>query len=123
MSYHRFDDSVTNSNHRTILNFDQDEEYDTDHNIRSTLLKECGHITRSEQLIDEQYDIALKAREDLIHQRTIIKSMQNQYNAVTNKFQVVNDTIRKIYIRRRRETIILAVVFGLCLGFLIYNIM
>lgn len=123
MSYDRFDKKDDDSKHRTILNFDQDEDNDTDYNIRSTLLRESGHITRSEQLIDEQYDLALRAREDLINQRTIIKSMQNQYNVVTNKFQSVNDIIRKIYIRKRRETIILAVVFGLCLGFLIYSIL
>lgn len=120
MSYNRFNQKEEDpANHRTILNFDQEED-EEDNNLRATLLRESGHITRSEQLIDEQYDIALKAREELINQRSVIQSMQNQYNLVTSKFQLVNTVIRKIAVRRRRDTIILAVVFGICLGFLIY---
>lgn len=125
MNYDRFGQvksTKDTENHRTILNFDQEDEDDRENNIRATLLRESGHLIRSEQLIDEQYDIALRAREELINQRSIIRSMQDQYNNVTGKFQLVNSVIKKIYIRRRRETIILAIVFSICLGFLIYNI-
>lgn len=127
MSYSRFNNSLHDSSNQekaqssvTVLNFDQDDDNET--SVRATLLRESGHITRSEQLIDEQYDIAVKAREDLLHQRAIIRSMQNQYNSVTERFQIVNSVIKKIALRKRKETIILAIVFALALGFLLYNI-
>lgn len=128
MSYNNFQ-STSNNNQsqatqrplRTILNFDQDDEV-IDTSAREFLLKESGHLTRSEQLLDEQYDIAIKARENLTNQRWSIKAIQEGYNNVTQRFAPINTLVKKIRIRRRRDTIIIAIVFSICLGFLLYSL-
>lgn len=118
-AYNRF--NTFESNRNTVLNFDQDD----DHEIaaRETLLRESGHLERSEQMLDEQYDIAVKSREELIHQRETIRSMQSRYASVTDKFQHVNTLLKKIGIRKRRDTIIVGVVFCICLFFLLYKVL
>lgn len=128
MSYNNFQ-STSNNNQsqatqrplRTILNFDQDDEV-IDTSAREFLLKESGHLTRSEQLLDEQYDIAIKARENLTNQRWSIKAIQEGYNNVTQRFAPINTLVKKIRIRRRRDTIIIAIVFSICLGLLLYSL-
>lgn len=104
----------------TILNFDQDDDK-YDHGMRESLLKESGHLTRSEQLIDEQFDLALKTRENLINQRNTINSMRTGFSNITNQFTSVNGLIKKIKIRKRRDTIIVAVIFAICLGLFLYH--
>lgn len=104
----------------TILNFGP--ESDGHDEVREALLRESGSLTRSEQLLDEQFDIAIETRENLIQQRWTIKSMQRQFNDVTNRFTGVNALMKKIGIRKRRDTIIVAVVFCLCLVIFLYNV-
>lgn len=104
----------------TVLNFDQDED-DTDRGLRESLLKESGHLTRSEQLLDEQFELALKTRENLVQQRSTINSMREGFNNITNQFTSVNGLIKKIRIRKRRDTIVVAIVFAICLGLFLYS--
>lgn len=128
MSYNRY----PNSSHerqdavqrptRTILDFGNQDEEIEHVGVRDALLKESGHITRSEQLLDEQFEIASRARENLENQKWTIKNMQTQYNNITNQFQSVNTLIKKIILRKRRDRIILAIVFCICLGLLLYMI-
>lgn len=126
MSYSRFDQTsqqAADAQQRprsTILNFGQ--ESDGRDEVREALLRESGSISRSEQLLDEQFDIALETRETLINQRWTIKSMQRQFDDVTNRFQGVNSLMKKIGIRKRRDTIIVAIVFCICLALLLYNL-
>lgn len=122
MSYGRYHQSKKeDQNDKTVLNFEQSDD-DSEATVRAALLRESGHLTRSEQLIDEQYNIALHAREELINQRASIRSMQNQYNGLAESFQAVNTVIKRIALRKRKETIILAIVFAIALGFLLYSI-
>lgn len=113
--------------HQTVLNFGSDDDTDqyteTDRSIRESLLREDGHLSRSEQLLDEQFDLALRTRENLVNQRWSIKSMSDQFNSVTNRFSAINALVKKIRVRKRRDTIIIAIVFAICLGFLLYNIL
>lgn len=114
--------AVQRQTRSTILNFDQDDdETSGDRTLREALLKESGHLERSEQLLDEQFDVALKTRESLMGQRTTINSMRDGLNNITGRFTTVNDLIRRIRVRKRRDTIIVAIVFSLCLGFLLYH--
>lgn len=117
MSYERTD--ATQKPQRTVLDFGNEDD-DTGSNVRDALLRESGHITRSEQLLDEQFDVAVKTRETLINQRWTIKSMQTQYNNITNQFQSIGTLIKRIRARKQRDTIILALVFCICLGLLLY---
>lgn len=124
-AYNKFQNPTTNTitstkrPQSTVLNFDQED--DSENNIRGALLRESGHITRSEQLLDEQFDIAVKTRETLVNQRWTIKSMQSQYNGITERFQTIGSLIKKIRVRKRRDTIIVAFVFCICLFFLLYH--
>lgn len=121
--YHFPDNNFQNTSQRpqrTILNFDQDDERDS--TVRDALLRESNHISRSEQLLDEQFEIAIKTRESLVEQRWAIKSMQKQYNNITGRFKTIGVLVRKIGIRKRRDTIIVTIVFAICLGILIYNL-
>lgn len=123
MSYNRpgMDEIPNQRPQRTILNFDY-EDGDIDKSMRESLLKESGHLTRSEQLIDEQFEVAVKTRESLVNQRWTIKNMQTQFTGITQQFGSVNELVRKIRLRKRRDTIIVAIVFSLCLGFLLYHL-
>lgn len=109
---------------RTILNFNEDEYDDENKNnrLKEALLKESRHIDSSERLLDEQFEMAVKTRETLMNQRTMIKSMQTQYNDIASKFPIISNLVNKIQIRKRRDTIILAIIFCICLALLLYTI-
>uniref|UniRef100_A0A6G1SFS6 Golgi SNAP receptor complex member 1 n=1 Tax=Aceria tosichella TaxID=561515 RepID=A0A6G1SFS6_9ACAR len=110
----------------TILNFDQDDDdvgHNGDNGVKEALLRESGHLTNSERLLDEQYELAWKTRENLMHQRSAISSMRESLNNITGRFTVVNDLVKRIKIRKRRDTIIVAIVFSICLGLLLYHML
>lgn len=110
----------------TILNFDQDDDevgQIGDNGVKESLLRESGHLTNSERLLDEQYELAWKTRENLMHQRSAISSMRESLNNITGRFTVVNDLVKRIKIRKRRDTIIVAIVFSICLGLLLYHML
>lgn len=107
---------------RTILTFDNDNDDRGNFRLTDALLKESNHISNSERALDEQLELAEKTRETLKNQRSIIKSMQTKYNDITNMFPVIGNLMSKIQMRKRRDTIVLAVVFCLALGLLLYNL-
>jgi len=84
------------------------------------LLRETEHTRNSERLIDEQISIALETRENLVFQRETIKAFQKKLNDLTNKFPLINSLVNKINIRKRRDTIIIGTIIGLCLVFFIW---
>jgi len=85
-----------------------------------SLQREMEHTRNSERLIDEQINIALETRESLVNQREILKAVQTKLNDLTNKFPMINNLVNKINFRKRRDTIILGVVIGLCLVFMLW---
>jgi len=87
-----------------------------------SLQREMEHTRNSEQLIDEQISIALDTRESLVNQREILKAVQTKLNDLTNKFPLINNLVTKINFRKRRDTIILGLVIGLCLVFMIWYV-
>lgn len=87
-----------------------------------SLQREMEHTRNSERLIDEQINIALETRESLVSQREIIKAVQTKLNDITNKFPMINNLVSKINLRKRRDTIILGLVIGLCLTAIIWYI-
>lgn len=126
MSYNRYQTSANNTQDavqrptRTILDFGNQDDGANRDDVRDALLRESGHITRSEQLLDEQFEVASRARENLVSQRWSIKNMQTQFNNITEQFQSINALIRRIIARKRRDRIIIAIVFTICLGILLY---
>jgi len=86
------------------------------------LLRESEHTRNSERMIDEQINIALETRESLVSQREAFKAIQTKLNDLTNKFPLINNLVNKINIKKRRDSIILGCVIGLCLVFLLWYI-
>lgn len=110
---------MARNSERTILSFHDDNDH-YESKSSDTLLRESRHIQSSEILIDEQLDIAMRTRETLKNQRHAIKAMQTQFTNITNKFPIINSLVQRIHIRKRRDTIILAIVFCLCAATLFY---
>lgn len=84
------------------------------------LLKESEHARNSERLIDEHISIAVESREALVNQRLAFKAIQTKLNDISNKFPMINNLVQKINLRKRRDTIILGAVVGLCVTFLLW---
>ena len=74
----------------------------------------------SERLIDEQINIALDTRDNLVNQREILKAVQTKLNDLSSKFPMINNLVNKINLRKRRDAIIIALVIGICMIFLIW---
>jgi len=85
-----------------------------------SLQRELEHTRNSERLIDEQINIALDTRDSLVNQREVLKAVQTKLNDLTNKFPMINNLVNKINFRKRRDTIIIGAVIGLCLVFMIW---
>jgi len=84
------------------------------------LLKENEHARRSERMIDEQINIAVESRETLMNQRVAFKAIQTKLNDISNRFPMINNLVQKINMRKRRDTIIMGSVIGLCFVFLLW---
>jgi len=95
----------------TVLNFENDEG---DLSLRRSLLKESEHLSNSERLIDEQIEIAARTHDTLIYQRSVISSLNSI--GIGDRLTSIGGIIKKIRVRKRKETIILALVIALCLG-------
>jgi len=87
-----------------------------------SLQRELEHTRNSERMIDEQINIALETRDNLVSQREILKAVQTKLNDLSSKFPLINSLVNKINLRKRRDTIILGSVIGLCLVFMIWYI-
>ncbi|KAK6640674.1 hypothetical protein RUM44_012371 [Polyplax serrata] len=77
-------------------------------------LKENDHIRNSNNLVDEQISIAMETRDHLTSQRIIFKRFQTRINDLSNRFPLINSLIQRIHIRKRRDSIILGLVFVTC---------
>ena len=84
------------------------------------LLKESEHARNSERMIDEHISIAVDARESLVNQRVAFKAIQTKLNDISNKFPMINNLVQKINLRKRRDTVILGCIIGLCILFLLW---
>lgn len=87
-----------------------------------SLQRELEHTRNSERLIDEQINIALDTRDNLVNQREILKAVQTKLNDLSSKFPMINNLVNKINLRKRRDTIIIGLVIGLCMVFMIWYI-
>jgi len=88
---------------------------------RSTQLyqKEQEHIRNSENLVDVQIDIAIRTRETMRSQRTALKAIQTQMTTLANRFPIIGSLIHRINVKKKKDTIILGSVIGVCLFLLL----
>ena len=84
------------------------------------LLEEAERARNSERLLDEQINIAIESRESLVNQRLALKAIQTRLNDIANRFPMINSLVQKINLRKRRDSIILGLVIGVCLVFILW---
>ncbi|XP_047510926.1 Golgi SNAP receptor complex member 1 [Pieris napi] len=81
---------------------------------RDQYAKEANHLHSSHILVDEQLNIAMEAREHLTSQRQVFKQMQTRFNDITNRFPMLNSLIFRINAKKRRDSLIIGGVVGMC---------
>jgi len=84
------------------------------------LLRESESARNSERLIDEQINIAIESRETLARQRLAFKAMRTKLNDIANRFPLINSLVQKINLKKRKDSVILGAVIGVCLLFMLW---
>ncbi|NP_001017651.1 Golgi SNAP receptor complex member 1 [Danio rerio] len=77
-------------------------------------LKEHEHLRTSDRLIDDTISIAMATKENMTSQRGLLKSIQSRVNTLANHFPAINNLIQRINLRKRRDSLILGGVIGIC---------
>ena len=111
-------EDLLSSVHRDINDYRQNTNANSKR--MDLLLQESESARNSERMIDDQINIAIEARETLVNQRLVFKTIQTKLNDITNRFPVINSLVQKINLRKRRDSIILGTVIGLCLTLLLW---
>ncbi|XP_017550365.1 Golgi SNAP receptor complex member 1 isoform X1 [Pygocentrus nattereri] len=77
-------------------------------------LKEHEHLRNSDRLIEDTISIAMATKENMTSQRGMLKSIQSRVNTLANRFPAINSLIQRINLRKRRDSLILGGVIGVC---------
>ncbi|XP_069766414.1 Golgi SNAP receptor complex member 1 isoform X4 [Narcine bancroftii] len=59
-------------------------------------------------------NIAMATKENVTSQRGMMKSIQSKVNSLANRFPAINSLVQRINLRKRRDTLILGGVIGIC---------
>ncbi|XP_061461013.1 Golgi SNAP receptor complex member 1 isoform X3 [Rhineura floridana] len=78
----------------------------------------CGVNNRRTELFLKEHEhlrnIAMATKENMTSQRGMMKSIQSKMNTLANRFPAVNNLIQRINLRKRRDSLILGGVIGIC---------
>lgn len=120
--FQRTNNTMTSRRERDILlgGGNDDGKTLTGVSRRDLYLKEGEHLANSERMIDEQISIAVETRDHLKNQRETFKFFQTKMNDISNRFPIINSLMVKINIRKRRDSLILGTVIGVCLTFMLW---
>ncbi|NXV99173.1 GOSR1 protein, partial [Fregetta grallaria] len=81
-------------------------------------LKEHEHLRKYHQQLDPLFfsfsSIAMATKENMTSQRGMLKSIQSKMNTLANRFPAVNSLIQRINLRKRRDSLILGGIIGIC---------
>ncbi|XP_072445869.1 Golgi SNAP receptor complex member 1 isoform X1 [Chiloscyllium punctatum] len=100
-------------------------------------LKEHEHLRNSDRLIEDTISIAMATKENVTSQRGMLKSIQSKVNSlasilfkhfvlnsstlcqdslttIPDRFPAINNLVQRINLRKRRDTLILGGVIGIC---------
>uniref|UniRef100_A0A4W5LZW8 Golgi SNAP receptor complex member 1 n=1 Tax=Hucho hucho TaxID=62062 RepID=A0A4W5LZW8_9TELE len=58
--------------------------------------------------------IAMATKENMTSQRGLLKSIHSRVNTLANRFPAINNLIQRINLRKRRDSLILGAVIGVC---------
>uniref|UniRef100_A0A4W5Q5H6 Golgi SNAP receptor complex member 1 n=1 Tax=Hucho hucho TaxID=62062 RepID=A0A4W5Q5H6_9TELE len=59
-------------------------------------------------------NIAMATKENMTSQRGLLKSIQSRVNTLANRFPAINNLIQRLNLRKRRDSLILGGVIGVC---------
>lgn len=82
-------------------------------------LQERTHLDRSHQMIDETLDQAFATQAEFRAQRDILSGSLGRMQQVIAQVPSLNSIIHLISRRRRRDTVILGIVIGVCIVLLL----
>jgi len=77
--------------------------------------KEYDHLKSSHILIDQQLETAEITNKNLLSQRQSMKIIQQKMNTLVHKFPLINNLVKRVKLKKRKDTIILAAVISVCL--------
>ncbi|NXX77376.1 GOSR1 protein, partial [Urocolius indicus] len=79
-------------------------------------LKEHEHLRNTNNFIHSFSftSIAMATKENMTSQRGMLKSIQSKMNTLANRFPAVNSLIQRINLRKRRDSLILGGIIGIC---------
>jgi len=80
-----------------------------------SLLAERGRIDSSHSMTDAMLDQAYETRAEFGRQRTALDGINSRMKTVLNTMPGINNLVSMIKSRRRRDTIIMGVVIGVCI--------
>jgi len=83
------------------------------------LLSERGHIDSSHRMADDLIQQAYEARSDIGQQRSVLSGINARMTSVLNTMPGINNLLSMIKSRRRRDSIIIGCVIGLCIIFIL----
>uniref|UniRef100_A0A8C3VTW8 Golgi SNAP receptor complex member 1 n=1 Tax=Catagonus wagneri TaxID=51154 RepID=A0A8C3VTW8_9CETA len=108
----------THEFHKTKANFVAIRERE---NLMGSVRKDIdgsGVNNRRTELFLKEHDhlrnIAMATKENMTSQRGMLKSIQSKMNTLANRFPAVNSLIQRINLRKRRDSLILGGVVGVC---------
>lgn len=71
-------------------------------------------IFSSSSLVNDQINIAIETKEHLLSQRHQFKRLQTRFNDLSNRFPLISSLMQRINIKKRRDSMILGCVIGVC---------
>ncbi|KAJ7293051.1 hypothetical protein C8J57DRAFT_14589 [Mycena rebaudengoi] len=80
-----------------------------------SLLAERGHIDSSHRMTDDLLDQAYETRSEFARQRTALAGINSRMKTVLNTMPGISNLVSMIKSRRRRDTVIMGVVVGVCI--------
>uniref|UniRef100_A0A8C0DQM4 Golgi SNAP receptor complex member 1 n=1 Tax=Balaenoptera musculus TaxID=9771 RepID=A0A8C0DQM4_BALMU len=108
----------THEFHKTKANFVAIRERE---NLMGSVRKDIdgsGVNNRRTELFLKEHDhlrnIAMATKENMTSQRGMLKSIQSKMNTLANRFPAVNSLIQRVNLRKRRDSLILGGVIGVC---------
>lgn len=87
------------------------------------LLDERGRIDHSHLMADMVIDQAYQVRQDLNEQGNVLYKSGSTMNGLGSRFPLINNVLRKIDHRKRKESIIMGIIIGLCIVFILWYLL
>ncbi|CAL9685278.1 unnamed protein product [Knipowitschia caucasica] len=112
----------TNEFHKTKANFfslrEREDLLGSVHRDIESYKSGSGVNNRRSELFMKEHEhlrnIAMATKENMTFQRGVLKSIQTRVTTLANRFPSINGLIQRINLRKRRDSLILGSVIGVC---------